>query len=80
MKYRIVSYYARTHEVEAPTLEAAVKAIEAKRLNKGTNCYTEVWAMKNDSDGEQVKLFDPHGYELEAVKPPTTPTASLNFR
>lgn len=79
-KYRIVKYYPRAHEVVVATLEAAMARVNANRLSKGTNCYTEIWEMENESDGEQVAVYDPHGYKLEAVEVPKSPTATLNFR
>jgi hypothetical protein len=56
-KYRVVHFYARSHQPEFHSREAAMRHIEARALKGTAACYTELWEVSGD-DGEMQALFD----------------------
>lgn len=70
--YRLVHFYKREHESAAPTLAAALAQLEERRLNGTTECYTQLWDMRNETDGEMVGFFeDGAPATLDVLKPTT---------
>lgn len=67
MKYKLTRFYRRSHEMEFESKEAALAHVKATALRSDAQCYTELWQMKNDTDGEQLAFFDCDGNEVLAT-------------
>ncbi len=61
--YRIIVYYARSHQREFATKQAALNAIKARGLTCTTNHYTELWE-DNGTDGEMIAIYENSNTEL----------------
>lgn len=57
-KFRLVMFYPRAHQPEFRTEQEARDYVKARALTRSTICYTEVWRMESDDDGEHVTTFD----------------------
>lgn len=57
-KYRVVIFYPRANQPEFASESEARDFVKARALTRGTACYTELWEMANEDDGEMVALFD----------------------
>lgn len=64
MKYKVINYYARNARV-FNTEQDARNAIAAHALTSKASHYTELWAMENDEDGEQIAFFENSQLELQ---------------
>lgn len=64
MKYEVIYYYKRYSRLFSTKAEAT-NAIKAKALTSKALHYTELWEMKNETDGQQLALFEGSQRELK---------------
>ena len=56
--YKLVRFYKRQHETKCGTLQQALAKLESDRLNSKAECYTQLWEMTDDENGEMVGFFE----------------------
>ncbi len=56
--YKVVLFYARNHQPTFTSELEAKRFIEARALTKKVACYTELWKMEDEENGEMQQLFD----------------------
>lgn len=62
--YKVILFYARAYQ---PTFYSELQArrfLQARALTSKACHYAELWKMSNESDGEQVAVFENSQLEL----------------
>lgn len=66
--YRIIKYYSTRSNLYFPTLHAAMQYIKISGITTQAQHYTELYHMKNETQGEQVGIWENSQHELKQVK------------
>jgi len=56
--YRVKLFYARSHELIFHSEMEAKRWLQARSLTSQACHYSELWKMKNETDGEQLGVFE----------------------
>ena len=56
--YKLIRFYSRAYQPKFNSKLDAERHVEAHALTSKATCYTELWEMSNEQDGEMVAVFD----------------------